>query len=301
MSGIMRLGFVEYQVPDLVLASNFYEQVFGLIKVAETPERLYYKCWDEYDHHSVVMKKAADLGLIKIGWKVEEESDLSRLEKKIQDYGIETRRVPGGEELEIGEAVSFVAPSGQTMWLYHKMTQVGKAVIPPEIVPHDLPGIGPTHLDHMVIAAEDLGEMVKFLTTVLGFRISEQVLDPEGRPIFSFLFLRSKPHDLALTTGPKGKFHHVAFYVDDSDAVIRAHAIIKGAQHRVDVPPSKHGITRGATTYFYDPFGNRLETFAGGYLTYPDFPTITWTVEHLSAGIFNTGGPPNLEKFMAWI
>jgi catechol 2,3-dioxygenase len=247
------------------------------------------------------MKRAENLGLIKIGWKVEEQGDLDRFEKKIQDYGIETRRVRAEEEVELGEAVSFVAPSGQTMWLYHKMTQVGKAVTPPEILPKNLPGIGPTHLDHMVIAAEDLAETVNFLTNVLGFRASEQVLDPEGKPIFSFLFLRSKPHDLALTSGPRGKFHHFAFYVDDWDAVTRAHTIITEAQHRVDVPPSKHGITRGATTYFYDPFGNRLEAFAGGYLTYPDFPTITWTVDHLSAGIFNTGGPPDLQKFMTWI
>jgi len=232
---------------------------------------------------------------------VEKRSDLDNFEKKIQDYGIETRRIPAGEELEIGEAVSFLPPSGHPMWLYHQMTQVGKAVTPPEILPQSLPGIGPTHLDHLAIAADDLSEMVNFLTTVLGFRISEQVIDPAGQPFISFLFLRSKPHDLALTTGPKGKFHHFAFYVDDSDAVTRAHAIITEAQQRVEVPPSKHGITRGATTYFYDPFGNRLETFAGGYLTYPDFPTITWTMENLSAGIFNTGGPTNPEKFRGWI
>lgn len=301
MSGIMRLGFVEYQVPDLVQASNFYEQSLGLIKTDETGDKLYFKCWDEYDHHSVVLKKADHLGLIKIGWKVEKQHDLDDLEDKVKNYGIETRRIPSGEELEVGEAVSFVAPSGQTMWLYHQMKQVGRAVSPPEIVPQDLPGIGPTHLDHMVIAAEDLGEMVNFLTSVLDFHVSEQVIDPEGSPVFSFLFVGNKPHDLAITKGPIGKFHHFAFYVDDWNAVNRAHSIINESNERVDVPPSQHGITRGATTYFYDPFGNRLETFAGGYLAYPDFPTITWTIEHLSKGIFYKGGPPNLEKFMAWI
>jgi hypothetical protein len=35
----------------------------------------------------------------------------------------------------------------------------------------------------------------------------------------------------------------------------------------------RHGITRGETIYFFDPSGNRNETFAGlSYLAQPDRP-----------------------------
>ena len=44
-----------------------------------------------------------------------------------------------------------------------------------------------------------------------------------------------------------------------------------------DVTPTRHGITRGQTIYFFDPSGNRNEAFAGGYMSYADMPTITWT------------------------
>lgn len=54
MGSLMRLGFAEFNVPDLAQAHIFYESVLGLIKTAESDEKLYYKCWDEYDHHSVV-------------------------------------------------------------------------------------------------------------------------------------------------------------------------------------------------------------------------------------------------------
>ena len=53
--------------------------------------------------------------------------------------------------------------------------------------------------------------------------------------------------------------------------------------------PTRHGITRGTTIYFFDPSGNRNEVFAGGYQTYPDFPTITWTADQLTKGIFYIG------------
>ena len=53
--------------------------------------------------------------------------------------------------------------------------------------------------------------------------------------------------------------------------------------------PTRHGITRGTTIYFFDPSGNRNEVFAGGYTTYKDFPTITWTADQLTKGIFYIG------------
>lgn len=301
MGRIMRIGFVEYGVSDIERAKEFYESVLGLIKTGESFDRVYYKCWDEYDHHSIVLNAAQRSGLVKIGWKVEQASDLEYLEKRLADYGIVSTRVPKGTEPEVGESVCFVAPSGQTMWLFHEMTQLGRAVTPPEILPNDLVGIAPLHLDHLVLAADDLDEAVRFYTTVLGFHTSEQVLNPDGHCAFSFLFLGSKPHDLALTKGPRGKFHHLAFYVEDWEAVKRAHKLLTDSHCRIAVPPSRHGITRGSTTYFYDPAGNRLETFSGGYLTYPDFPTVTWTSNDLEKALFNSGGPDDPHQFRQWL
>ena len=55
----------------------------------------------------------------------------------------------------------------------------------------------------------------------------------------------------------------------------------------IDVAPTRHGITRGETIYFFDPSGNRDETFAGlGYLVQPDRPVTTWTEDELWRGIF---------------
>lgn len=54
----------------------------------------------------------------------------------------------------------------------------------------------------------------------------------------------------------------------------------------VDVTPTRHGITRGQTTYFFDLSGNRNEVFGGGYLAFPDRPTNVWTVDQIGKGIF---------------
>jgi catechol 2,3-dioxygenase len=54
----------------------------------------------------------------------------------------------------------------------------------------------------------------------------------------------------------------------------------------IDVGPTRHGITRGETIYFFDPAGNRNETFAGGYTSHRDRPVVTWTPDQLAKGIF---------------
>ena len=54
----------------------------------------------------------------------------------------------------------------------------------------------------------------------------------------------------------------------------------------IDIGPTRHGITRGHTIYFFDPVGNRNEVFTGGYRPDPDFPSITWTEDQFGRGLF---------------
>ncbi|MNR45383.1 Metapyrocatechase [compost metagenome] len=53
--------------------------------------------------------------------------------------------------------------------------------------------------------------------------------------------------------------------------------------------PDVHGLSRGDTIYFFDPAGNRMEVFAGGYETYPDFPTVTWTADEIDRAVSYIG------------
>ena len=61
----------------------------------------------------------------------------------------------------------------------------------------------------------------------------------------------------------------------------------------IDIGPTRHGITRGNTIYFFDPMGTRNEVFTGGYRADPDFPTITWTEDNLGRAIFYYEGKDN--------
>ena len=96
-----------------------------------------------------------------------------------------------------------------------------------------------------------------------------------------------KAHDIAFVKYPEpNKLHHVAFDLENWNAVGHAADIITHYDISIDIGPTRHGITRGQTIYFFDPSGNRCETFAGGYTYYPDNPTRTWDETQVGKGIF---------------
>ena len=125
------------------------------------------------------------------------------------------------------------------------------------------------------------------------------VAGPERLMIGAFLTCSNKPHDVAFIRQPvKNKFHHASFILDNWGEVLKAADIISKKRVSLDIGPTRHGITRGETIYFFDPSGNRNEVFAGGYIYYPDKPTITWTDDELGRAIFYHDRKLN-EKFLS--
>jgi catechol 2,3-dioxygenase-like lactoylglutathione lyase family enzyme len=68
MSKVMRLGYVHLRVTDLEESRNHYSNTLGMEVVASEPGKLYLKCWDEWDHHSLVLEEGG-VGLVKLGYK----------------------------------------------------------------------------------------------------------------------------------------------------------------------------------------------------------------------------------------
>ena len=150
-------------------------------------------------------------------------------------------------------------------------------------------GVGTHWIDHALIAAEDPGLVERFFMEVLDFRPAERVVESMEHPevIGTWMTCGDSPHDLAVIKGPNDKLHHFAYHLEDWNAILRAGDIFSMDDVPIDIGPTRHGITRGTTIYFFDPAGNRNEVFAGlGYRVHTDFPTINWTVDQLAKGIF---------------
>ena len=57
---VMRLGYAHVRVTDMAEAKDHYANTMGLYETLsdvspEGAKRTFYKAWDEWDHHSVVL------------------------------------------------------------------------------------------------------------------------------------------------------------------------------------------------------------------------------------------------------
>lgn len=293
LTGVLRPGHVALRVLDLAAARKHYVEVLGLIESSQDEKgRIFLKAWDEHDHHSVVLREADSAGIDYMGWRVDSPATLERLASEVERSGLTTACswVPAGEHPSTGKRFRFTVPTGHVMELYAEKGRVGNGMplVNPEIYPDDLLGMSPTRFDHALLYGDDLDGSVRLFTEILGFTLAEQVVaGPDQMKIAAFLSCSNKPHDIAFIRHPeKNKLHHVSFYINDWSEVLKAADII--TRHRVplDIGPTRHGITRGATIYFFDPSGNRNEVFAGGYIAYPDRPALTWTEDDVGRAIF---------------
>jgi catechol 2,3-dioxygenase len=289
----MRIGEVALRVLDLDKAVEHYSERIGLIEMMRDDEgRVYFKAWDEHDHHSLVIREADEPGLDYFAYKVLNDETLTQLEKRITASGVAVERIDAGVYPKSGRRIQFRIPAGHMMQLYAEKEQVGNGIRThnPEVIPDPsmVKGMAPTRLDHVLLYGPNIPETSKFFIDMLGFEQTESVLDDKTKvQVSSFMSCSNKAHDIAFVTHPEpGKLHHVSFYLESVEAIYHAGDIIGKYKISLDLGPTRHGITRGATIYFFDPSGNRNEVFAGGYIRYPDMPVLTWDASQLGPAVF---------------
>lgn len=291
MTGVLRPGHAQIRVLDLEESVQWYTQVMGLVETGRDKSgRVYFKCRQEHDHNSVILRQADRAGLDFFGFKVLDKATLDELDRKLQAYGVKTERMPAGEMLETGERVRFQLPTGHTIELYAEKTCIGSigGYKDPEVDVLDGPGIRPVRMDHALLYGGDIDGNLKLFTEVLGFSLVERVKLEDGKTdLATWITCSPKAHDLAMVRHKEdGKLHHVSFMMESWEQVLRAADIMSRNRVSIDIGPTRHGITQGTTIYFFDPSGNRLETFCGGYQWYPDNPPITWSWDEVGRGIF---------------
>jgi catechol 2,3-dioxygenase len=286
-------------VLNLETALRHYTKVLGLIETArdEKTQRVFLKAWDDFDHHTVVLREADHSGMDYMGWKVDSPATLKKLAADVENSGLcaDFEWVAAGEHPNTGERFRFTIPTGHSMELFAEKDYVGNGCgtdgpdVNPDPWPDGLEGIAPAHFDHCLLYGDDLEGVLKLFQEVLGFSLAEQVMaGPDGDFIIgAFLTCSNKAHDVAFIRQPvKNKFHHASFLLGSWENVLRAADILSRTKTSIDIGPTRHGITRGETIYFFDPSGNRNEVFAGGYSHYPDKRTVTWTESELGTAIF---------------
>lgn len=291
MTGVLRPGHTQLRVLNLEESVKFYTNVMGLVETGRDKSgRVYFKCHDERDHSSLIIRESNCSGMDFYGFKVLDSETLNRLESDLNAYGVSTERIPAGEMLETGERVRFEIPTGHIIELYADKTEVGDGLgyINPDVIIEGRKGISPLRLDHWQVHGADLDGSRDLFINVLGFKLVERILGEDGKTDMAvWLSCSTKAHDIAFVRDERNNtVHHAAYLLDTWEHVLKAADLMTKHRVSIDIGPLRHGITRGTTIYAFDPSGNRFETFCGGYNFYPDMKPYTWTWDEVGTAIF---------------
>jgi catechol 2,3-dioxygenase len=222
------------------------------------------------------------------GFKVANDRDLDAFGERLRQAGIPVDEIAEGDLPGTGRRLSFMIPSGHRIELFAQMdlSLDAPSTHNPDVWPEDPRGMRASRFDHFLLYGPDIDGVTQFFTEILDFSLAEKIDTPEGT-LAVWLTCSNKAHDIAFVKHDQpGKFHHAAFLLESWNDVGHAADIIARYDIALDIGPTRHGITRGQTIYFFDPSGNRNEVFAGGYSYYPDNPQRVWTVDEIGKSVF---------------
>jgi catechol 2,3-dioxygenase-like lactoylglutathione lyase family enzyme len=241
MSRVNEIRYVGYGVADLEAEKAFYLEQWGLVQVPSTDGLTWLAAQGHDEHHVVRLRQSASNRVDVIAFAAETAADVDALAAKVQAsgaqiiHGPQALTSPGG-----GYGFRFFSPDG----------------LPFEISSGVAPGtkreIGrwegvPVKISHIVLHSPDHKAAVKFMTDVLGFKVSDWLGD-----FMAFLRCNSAHHRLAVLPGPPC-LNHVAYDMVGVDGMMRGIGRLKKLGVDVTWGPGRHTAGDNTFSYFVTP------------------------------------------------
>jgi 3,4-dihydroxyphenylacetate 2,3-dioxygenase len=273
---IIRCAYAELIVSDLAASRAFYVDVLGLVVTYEDENAIYLRAFEEYLHHSLVLRVGPVPALAVLAYRVRSSAELNVATNYFKQLGSHVWRRPAGATRGIGEAVRVVDPLGFPLEFFYEADHVERMT-----QRYDLHGPGAiSRLDHFNVTTPDVPFAQSYYEG-LGFRVSEDIEDEAGTVYATWMHRKATVHDIALTGGDGPRLHHVAFATHERHQIL-AICDRLGAIRRSDAierGPGRHGVSNAFYLYVRDPDGHRIEIYTPDYYTGdPDNPVIHWDV-----------------------
>jgi catechol 2,3-dioxygenase len=299
------VGHVELLTPRLDESIRCFVEVLGLREVHRDDDSVYLRGESEYELYGLKLTAATRPGVGHVALRTSSAEALAHMVRELAAAGIEGDWTDG--DFGHGRAFRFRDPDGHALELYWETERYQS---PPEDRPASRdrlgrrggPGVDVRRLDHVNLLAADVEPAAQFATRQLGFRLLDQIQEDDGSISGAWLSLGTRALELVFTRdhrGAHGRLHHVAFWVDTREEVLRAADIFIDADVPIEVAPAQHTIGRSFFVYGFEPGGNRIEVMTGSDLVLdPDPPTRTWTAAERRQGIgWGTVFPPSWREY----
>jgi catechol 2,3-dioxygenase-like lactoylglutathione lyase family enzyme len=148
-----------------------------------------------------------------------------------------------GSRAEIGAEREVKGPEGE---IYRFVVEAPVTPLPPD---RDRP----IRLTHVVLDSADVDAAERFATGTLGFKVSDRTRH------MSFVRCNRAHHCVAYARAGFSSLNHIAFEMQDIDAVMRGIGRLRDAGYPCVWGPGRHGPGDNVFGYFIGPHGGILE------------------------------------------
>jgi catechol 2,3-dioxygenase len=308
---LAHIGHAELFTPRPDDSLRFFEEVLGMEVAAREGQSVFLRGWGDYQRYGLKLTESDGAGLGHMALRAWSPEALERRVAAVEASGLGSGWIDG--DLGHGPAYRFTDPDGHVMELYFETEKYE----PPEHLRPSLKnqpqryvgrGAAVKRLDHVNVLAQEVLPNRTFAEEVLGYRLYERIVLDDGTEAGAWLSLSIAAHELIYVADAhreRGRLHHLAFWVDTREEVLRAADLFLDHGVYIEAAPSKHAIAQGFFLYGFEPGGNRIEVTTGGYLVYdPDPEPTVWSEAERARGqawgvktveSFHTYGTPSAE------
>jgi catechol 2,3 dioxygenase len=299
---VAHIGHVELLTSQPERSLACFVDVLGLEIEAEAGDSVFLRGYGTYQRYDLKLTAAPQSGLGHVAFRAWSAEALARRVEAIERTGLGLGWSDG--DLGHGPAYRFTDPDGHSCEIYYETERYEP---PPHLRPtlknqpqrYVARGASVKRLDHINLLAADVRASRSFAQDVLGYRLHEQVVLDDGTEAGAWMSVSIAAHELiyvADAAGARGRLHHVAFWVDTREEVLRAADLFIEHDVHIEAAPSKHTIAQGFFLYGIEPGGNRIEVTHGGYFVYdPDAEPVVWSEAERARG--QAWGVQTVESF----
>jgi catechol 2,3-dioxygenase len=273
---VIRCAYAELIVTDLAASRAFYVEVLGLVVTYEDDDAIYLRAFEEYLHHSLIIRRGPVPALAVLAYRVRSEAELDVAFEYYSALGVRVERRAAGATQGIGAAVRIEDPLGFPIEFFYAADHVERMT-----QRYDLQGAATiARLDHFNVVTPDVPAAIAYYEG-LGFKVSEDIEDNEQTVYAAWMYRKATVHDVALTGGNGPRMHHIAFATHERSQILHLcdHLGALRQSDRIERGPGRHGVSNAFYLYLLDPDGHRIEIYTHDYYTGdPDNPVIKWDV-----------------------
>ena len=307
---VAHIGHAELLSPSPEASLGYFTSLLGLSVVAEDGGSWYLRGHGDYEPYCLKLTAAEQPGLGHLAVRAGCPEALERRVSWLKSAGVDgTWAEPEGGK---GPAFEFRDPDGHPIRIYYETSKYrAPAGAHPAMKSNHqrYAGIGANvrRLEHVNLMARDVRACRVFWQEGFGLRTFEIIRRPDDSEDGAWLSSTVQGHEVIYVRdylGGAARLHHLAFWVDSREDVLRAADLMNDAFVPIEAGPSRHIPIQGFYLYTREPGGNRIEICSGGYLGFdPDDDPVIWSAEEYAAkpgwgarlpSTFRTYGTPAL-------